>query len=437
MDDRLRTARELAREIRGGHPLRSSLLLLTIILLIVTAAVWAANTELESVTRGDGRVVPSAETQLIQPSEPGVVSKIDVTEGQVVEPGAPLVTLDDTQIEGELGQAQRRVQALSIRIARLKAEIADTEFVPDPVLAAAAPDLAAAEQDLFKARLASTADELTVLKRQATQRSQEISEAQTRVETAGRTLGLVREEIALIRPLVEENVEPRTSLISLLGREAEAVGRKAEAAATLARARSAKLEVEDKITALRSKVRTRALEDFAKAQGDLAEVQSLLPGLKMRLSRSTLTAPVRGIVNRVLVSTVGSLARAGETIVEIVPVEDELRIEAYLDPADVAFVHPGQDVRVSITAYDPSRYGTIPARILRIGADAVTRPDRDQKAFVVEVKTLGVLTDADGAPVEILPGMLARVDILSGRKTVLDYVTAPIVRVKERALRDG
>jgi len=436
MDDRIRTARDLAREIRGGHSLRSSLLLASIILLIVTAVVWAGNTELESVTRGDGRVVASAETQLIQPSEPGVVAKIQVTEGQIVEAGAPLVTLDDTQIEGELGRAQRRVQALSIKIARLKAEIAGTDFIPDPVLVASTPDLAAAEQDLFKARLNSTGDELAVLEQQATQRGHGIREAQTRVQTAERTLSLVREEVALIRPLVEENVEPRTSLISLLGREAEAVGRRSEAAATLARARGAKLEVEDKITSLRSKVRTSALEDFAAAQGDLAEVRSLIPGLEMRLSRSTLTAPVRGVVNRVLVSTMGSLARAGETVVEIVPIEDELRVEAYLDPADVAFVHTGQDVRVSITAYDSSRYGTIPARILRIGADAVTRPDRDQKAFVVEVKTLGVLTDADGAPVEILPGMLAQVDILSGRKTVLDYITAPIVRVKERALRD-
>ena len=436
MDDRLRPAREMAREMRGGHPLRASLLLLTILALIAVATLWAARTELDSVTRGDGRVVPSADIQQVQPTEPGIVAEIHVAEGQLVEAGAPLVTLDDTQIEGELGQAQRRVQALGLRIARLQAEIAGTSFDPDTHLSAGAPDLVAAEQALFEARQTAVRDELAVLDRQAAQKEQEILEAETRAQTALRTLDLVREEIDVIRPLVDENVEPRTSLIVLLGREAEAAGRLAEAQAALARARGAKLEVEDRMISLRSSVRADALEDLAGTQAELAEIRALIPALEMRLSRAILVAPVRGVVNRVLVATVGSLARAGEPVVEVVPIDEELLIEAYLDPADVAFVRPRQDVRVTITAYDPSRYGTIPARILRIGADAVTRPDRDQAAFVVEVQTLGTLTDADGAPVEILPGMVAQVDILSGRRSVLGYLTEPIVRVKDRALRE-
>lgn len=436
MHDRLRPAREMAREMQGGHSLRASLLLLTILLLIVVAAIWAAHTELDSVTRGDGRVVPSAEVQLVQPAEPGVVAEIHVVDGQIVDAGAPLVTLDDTQIEGELAQARRRVQSLRIRIARLQAEVAGKAFDAPADLRAAAPELLAAETALFEARQAAMQDELSVLERQAAQRSFEILEAETRVRTSDRTLGLIREEIEVIRPLVEENVEPRTSLIALLGREAEAAGRLAEANSALARTRGAKQEVEDRMVSVRSAVRAEALEGLAQAQAELSEVLVIIPALEMRLSRSVLTSPVRGVVNRVLVTTVGSLARAGEAIVEVVPLEDELVIEAYLDPADVAFVRPGQDVRVTITAYDPTRYGTIAARIVRIGADAVTRPDRDQMVFVVEIRTLDVLTDADGEPVEILPGMLAQVDILSGRRTVLAYLTEPIVRVKDRALRE-
>jgi adhesin transport system membrane fusion protein len=165
-------------------------------------------------------------------------------------------------------------------------------------------------------------------------------------------------------------------------------------------------------------------------------LQAILPTIETRLTRAVLVAPERGIVNRVLATTRGGLARAGEPLVEIVPIDDELLVEAYLTPADVAFVRAGQEVRVNITAYDPSRYGAIDGRILRVGADAVTRPDREEQAFVVEIEALTGLTDAAGEAVDILPGMVAQVDILSGRRTVLDYLIAPVVRVKETAFQE-
>jgi adhesin transport system membrane fusion protein len=436
VEDQLRHAKDFAREIKGGSPLRSSLLLLLIILFLFIAALWAANTELDAVTRGDGRVVPSGEVQVVQSSEPGVISEIHVVEGALVNAGDPLLTLDDTQIEGELAQTLRRVQSLRLRISRLQAEIDGTEFQDIPDLDEVSPVQLASEKALFAARRIALTDEVAVLERQAVQRAQEVKEAAIRVETARTTLALVAEELAVIRPLVAENVEPRTSLITLLGRQAEATGRMSEAEAALVRAQSAQDEIADRVVSTRSGMRASALGELVQAEAELGEVLSVLPALETRLTRSVLIAPTHGIVNRVLMTTVGGLARAGEPLVEIVPIEDELLVEAYLDPADVAFVRPGQDVRVTITAYDPSRYGTMDARIVRIGADAITRPDRDTQAFVVEIQTLDTLTDADGRNVEILPGMIAQVDILSGKRSVLDYLTAPIVRVKDTAFRD-
>ncbi len=432
----IKTAQDMAREVQGGNPVRSSLLLLLILAFLVCFFIWASLTEIDAVTRAEGRVVPSAEVQIVQPSEPGVITDIHVTEGALVDAGAPLITLDGTAIEGELVQAQRRVRALQLRIDRLRTEIDDTSFVPDPVASEETPNLVSSEQSLFEARRVALRDEIAVLDRQQSQRQQQVQEARARIATAQTTLTLVEDEIALIAPLVASGVEPQTSLIRLEGRRAEASGVLAEAQSSLLVAEAAAAEIDDRIGAVQSAARSAALDELARTEAELSEILVRLPAIETRLTRAVLTAPVRGVVNRLQMNTLGGLARAGDPLVEIVPVEDELIVEAYLPPSDVAFVHLGQDVRISITAYDPSRYGAIDGSILRVGADAVTRPGREDSVFVVEVQTSGVLLDGDDQPVDILPGMVATVDILSGRRTVLGYITEPIVRVRDTALRE-
>lgn len=430
------SAREMARRTRGGHPLRASLLLLVILALLAAATAWAALTELDSVTRTDGRVVPSGEVQVVQAAEAAVILGLHVREGDRVEPGASLVTLDGRSFEAELIQAERRIAALDLRVARLRAEADGTPFAPDASGQIESPALVASELSLFEARQSALRDEIAVLERQARQREQAVLEARIRVRTSEHTLALIREDIALMRPLVEESIEPRTTLTALLGREAEGVGRVSEAQAALAGAEAAVEEIRDRVVAARSGMRADALDELARAEAELAELRAMLPAMQARVDRSVLRAPVRGIVNRILPITLGALARPGDPLVEIVPLGDELLVEAYLPPEDVAFVRAGQDVRVSLSAYDPSRYGSIDATILRVGADAVTHPDGNARVFVVEIRTLGTLTDADGTEVEILPGMVATVDILSGKRTVLAYLTAPVVRVKDSALRE-
>ncbi|TKA96254.1 HlyD family efflux transporter periplasmic adaptor subunit, partial [Cereibacter changlensis] len=149
-----------------------------------------------------------------------------------------------------------------------------------------------------------------------------------------------------------------------------------------------------------------------------------------------LKAPVRGVVNRLLLTTRGGVAQPGQPLVEIVPLDEGLLVEAWIRPADIAFLHAGQQVRVKLTAYDSSRYGALEGEIERIGADAISRPDREETAFAALVRTRGALTDREGAPLAITPGMMAEIDILNGRRTVMDYLVRPVVRVKERAFRD-
>jgi membrane fusion protein, adhesin transport system len=427
----------LAREIKGRSGLQASLLLGAIVALIVAAIVWAAVTEIDDVTRGDGRIVPSQNVQMLQAAEPGVLSALHVAEGDVVQAGDLVMELDGTLMTSQLDQEVQRTIALRAQIARLEAELSDAQTIEIPSdLAQLAGPIIANEQALFDARRAQFQAEMNVLERQRVQRAQEYEEGKITQLLAEQTLALIQQEIGMIAPLVANGVEPEMTLLSLRRNEAELQGRATSSVAALLRLQAALAEIDDRAAALRATKDADARTEMAAAAAELAQLQSRLPALQQRVNRNELRAPVRGVVNRIMLTTIGGVAQAGDTLVEIVPIDDTLLVEAYLRPADIAFLSPGQPVKVRLTAYDSARYGSLDGEILRIGADAVQRPDRDEQAFVVQVRTFSNILDADGEVVEIVPGMVAEVDILSGKKTVMDYIIRPIVRVRERALRE-
>lgn len=427
----------LAREMRGRSPLRGSILLFTILGFLLTAVLWAAYTEIDDVTRADGRIVPSASLQVIEAAEPGVLKTLHVKEGEVVEKGDLLMELDGTLLDSQLDQEQQRAFGLMARIERLQAEIDGAELRFSPNLLAKAADVVKSETALYRGRQAELQAEIDILERQRLQRQQEFEEGRVDLQTATETLAVLGEEREIMAPLVERGMEPATTLLSLRRTEAEWRGREVRARASLDRLQSALDEIDDRIAAQRSRFRSAALTDLANATAELAALKPALPALQSRADRSQLRAPVRGVVNTIHSSTLGAMARAGEELIEIVPLDDSLLVEAYVRPADIAFLYPGQPVKVTITAYDASRYGSLSGEILRIGADTITRSERsEEEVFVVEIRTTDTILDADGVEVEIMPGMVAQVDILAGKKTVLDYILKPVVRVKDRALRE-
>ncbi len=434
---RSRDLDQLAKEMRGTSPFRGSLLLGLILLFLITAGVWASITEIDDVTRAEGRIVPSRDVQVIQATEAGVLQAVHVIEGEVVDEGSVLMELDGIQLASQLDQEQQRAFGLMARIQRLQAEIdgVDLEFPPTLIERAAA--VVRSETALYHGRLAELQSEIDILERQRGQRRQELEEGRVDRQTAQETLALLDEETTMIAPLVERGLEPETTLLEIRRRESEWRGRETRAQAALARLQAGLDEIDDQIAARRSRYRAAALSDLALATAELAALEPSLPALASRADRSVLRAPVRGIVNRIHRSTLGGLARAGEDLIEIVPLDDTLLVEAYVRPADIAFIYPGQPVKVKITAYDFSRYGSLDGEIVRIGADAVTRSERDpEEFFIVQVRTEDNFLDADGVAVEIIPGMVAEIDILAGRKTVLEYLTRPVVRVRDRALRE-
>jgi adhesin transport system membrane fusion protein len=432
-----RDFRALSREMRGHSGFRGSLLLFTIITLLIAIIFWASVTEIDDVTRADGRVVPIGDVQIIEASENGILKALHVSEGDIVDTGFVLMELDGVQLTSQLDQERQRAYGLMARIERLDAEISESDLIFTEKLIVLAPDVVKAEAALYRGKLDALSTEIAILEDQRHQRSQQHLEEMVSLDTATQTLSLLVEEITLIEPLVDRGIEPRTTLLTLRRNEAEWIGRQMQARAALSRLVSATDEIDGKILAQKRRYIADSLTEQAIATAELAALKPMLPALEQRAQRAQIKSPIRGVINRIHRTTIGSMAKAGEEIIEIVPLDDSLLIEAFVQPKDIAFLYTGQPVKVKITAYDFARYGSLDGKVIRIGADTVQRSERDnEEVFVAKIRTDSNILDGAGDIVQIMPGMIAQVDILADRKTVLDYLIEPVIKVKSQAFRD-
>ncbi|MFV0243483.1 MAG: HlyD family type I secretion periplasmic adaptor subunit [Qingshengfaniella sp.] len=427
----------LERELNGRMPVRASLLLLAICALLGTVIAWAILTWVDDVTRAPGKVVPAADIQQVQATQDGVIRAVLVEEGQVVAADTPLVELDALVQTSQFDRERLRALALQARITRLSAEIDETALTFAPALEQEAPGILSSERALFAGRAAELAAQIAVLEQRRAQRLQERAEAENELTTTARMQTILAEERAMMMPLIERGVEPQTTLLRLRREEENLTGRSEAAQTALDRSAAALAEVDHTIRVTRDGFLADALRELADATAELAALQPTLPALEGLAARAVLRAPVHGVINSINRRTIGGAVRPGEDLVEIVPLDDALRIEAYVRPQDIAFLRPDQPVRVKLTAYDFTRYGALDGTIVRIGANAVRRSERDEgEVFVVVVQTEGALHDADGEQVQIIPGMTAEIDILAGQRRVIDYLLQPIQRVAARAFRE-
>lgn len=430
------TFRKVLQQRQKHRGIRGSILLFSILVFFAFVVAWASVTEIDDVTRADGRIIPNSSLQIIQAPEGGVVQHVLVKEGDQVEVGDMLVEMDGTFVTGHLDQERQRVFALRARAARLESEVGGSDILFPPDVMAFSSGVAASEAALFAARKSTLQAEKKVLLTQIEQQGVAIREAEALLASAIKTRSLVQDQIALIAPLVDRGLEPQTSLLQMQIQSGDWDSRAAQAMSVMNRERMRLQEVESRLLALDMSFRSAALEELTQAKGELAGLVPSFPALEERVKRLVLRASIRGTINQVFVPNVGGVVGAGQELVEIVPVDETLLVEAFVRPADIAFLYPGQPVNTKITAYDFSRYGAMEGQISRIGASPVKHPDRDDNVFVVEVVTSSELVDADQQPLDIVPGMVAEIEFLSERKTVLDYVVRPVVRVRDRAFRD-
>ena len=414
-----------------------SLLLFSVVGLVGAAIFWAAHSEIDEVTTGQGRVVPSLQTQVVQSLEGGIVQRIAVREGAIVNVGDLLVQLDHTILGSQYNQGRAQYFALMAKVQRLQAEVNVTDLTFTDEVRKEAPAVVASQSTLYAARRAEMESEVRILQRQIYQKQQELEEAKVNFATADRGLVLSNRERTLVQPLVARGLEADTTLLRIDQAISDFKGRQDSASLATLRLGSGIHEVQDRIEATVDHFRSSALQDLSDATAKLAELDQSLPALQDRAERTEIRSPVKGVVNRVLVTTVGGVAQPGMPLVEIVPMDDALLIEAYVKPADIAFLRPGQEVKVKLTAYDYARYGALDGKLETISADAIRLPDTKDSMYKVQVRTLLNHLGGPGQEMPVSPGMVAQVDILSGKRTVLDYIVRPVLRLRDSAFRDS
>ncbi|MFJ7286440.1 HlyD family type I secretion periplasmic adaptor subunit [Pseudomonas sp. NPDC099000] len=397
---------------------------------------WANYAVIDEVTKGDGKAIPSSKIQKIQNLEGGIVSELFVTEGQIVEAGAPLIRLDDTRFASNVGETEADRLSMLLRVERLSAEVDDRALnFPADVLKAV-PTQAASEESLYISRRQQLYDEIGGLKEQLIQRQQELREFTSKQSQYRNALSLQRQEINMSEPLVAQGAVSPVEVLRLKRAEVETRGQLDATTLAIPRAESAIKEVQRKIDETRGKFRSEALTQLNEARTDLNKAQATGKALEDRVSRTLVTSPVRGIVNKLLVNTIGGVIQPGSDLVEIVPLDDTLLVEAKIRPQDIAFLHPGQEATVKFTAYDYTIYGGLKARLEQIGADTITDEDKKTTYYIIKLRTDRSHLGTDEKPLLIIPGMVASVDIITGKKTVLSYLLKPIIRARAEALHE-
>ncbi|MEO1198793.1 MAG: HlyD family type I secretion periplasmic adaptor subunit [Pseudomonadota bacterium] len=416
---------------RGGGAIW--VLLGAIAVLFGSAVAWASQAVLEEVTTGDGRVIASSQMQIVQSLEGGIVAEILVGEGDPVTLGDPLIVIDDTQAAGDLGEITQRFETLSVRAKRLRAEIAGEDLVVGgDRFSAVTIEI---ETALLASRRAARDQELAVIRQQIVQAHAEQAEIVARLDGTRDTVALLEREVAILADLAQRRAAPEIDLLRLQRQLAAERRDLASLEAALPRTEAAISEAQAREDAIEAGFLAKANEDLAQTLADLAVIAEQLAKAEDRLARTALRAPADGIVNALAVTTIGAVIQSGERVAEIVPIGDELLIEARIRPQDVAFLHPGQAASVKLTAYNFTTFGALDGFVERISADTLT--DSEGNTFYrAIIRTERNFLGTEAEPLPIIPGMIAQADILTGEKTVLDYILNPIARAREQALRE-
>jgi membrane fusion protein, adhesin transport system len=413
---------------RGWDPSRRLIAVAAAGLFVLIA--WAAFAQVDEVTRGTGRVIPSSKAQLVQPAEPATIAEILVRGGQTVKRGQLLVRLDDAQSSSELGQLQTENERLGIRAQRLAQEARGSS------LGCEEGSVCAEERNLQQARMATTRARENALAAAIEQRRRDLQEAQATASALEDSTRLAREQVQMIEPLARQNIVPRTELLSAQRELVDVQGRLAAARQAAARASASIQEAQADLSSARSEFRQQALNERSEITTRMAVNEETIRGAEARQQRNELRSPADGIVNDVQITTVGGFVNAGEKIMQIVPVGEKLLIEARVAPSDIAFIKVGDRANVKVTAYDFAIFGGLRGRVQQVSADSIFDEVEREAYYTVLIETDRSYISRGGQRLPIVPGMICDVEILTGRKSILSYLLKPVSRAFDEALTE-
>ena len=432
-----RDFKKLSSELSTKEGFGNSLILFSITLMLIAGVYWANSTEIDNVTRGDGKIVSALQNQLVQAAEAGVILEKHVSENDIVRSGQTLFEIDPIEAQTEMNRINQKLAVLQVKERRLQAEISGTPFDVEPSLIRDVEQFHSNELALYQTRQQEINSEITILQQQKQIVETEVRASSQDLSSTQTLLDLIEKEIALIEPLVREKIAPETRLLAL---QREQEGMKNSILQILTQLDADKirlLEIDKRIDTRLKTFRREAMETLSQTIAEKQELEEIIPSIEDRLSRSYITAPVDGIINRLNVRTKGAYVAPGDIIVEIVPINEGLKLEARILPKDISNIKVNDNAKIRLSAYDSAKYGSIMGHVTAISPDAIIPADGNGTPyFLVDIVWEKTLVLDDGRDVQLFPGMTATIDVISGKKSILEYFWRPIAKIQELALRD-
>lgn len=433
------TDTEFMNELEAAANLRptitSSMLLMTISALILFSIAWASFSRIEEITRGEGQVVPTREIQVVQSLEGGILAELLAAEGDRVKKDQILMRVSDVAFSSDQRGTEAKFAALRAKKARLEAESKGQAFTLPPDLAASTGDVGRNEQALYQSRQQELKNAKAILEDKITSAQSGLAETAAQIARLRDNSALLQQELNITSQMVKQQAVPKLEEIRLRRELSDSQGQ-ARAAQEKQEGLKAELAAAQKqLKDQDDKFRSQALGELSAVETEIAQLSESLKSIGDRVYRTELRAPVDGIVNNIALKTIGGVIEPAQKLIEIVPTDDELKIVAKVRPSDIAFLKSGQPVKVKISAYESSRYGALEGHLARIGANSVT--DRDGNIFFeIEVRTEKNHLGTADAPLPITPGMVATTEVVTGKRTIMEYLLKPLLRARDRALRE-
>ncbi len=396
---------------------------------------WANHAELDEVVVGTGKVVPAQQVQVVQNFDGGILAEIMVEEGDMVAAGQPIITIENSQALSSFRENQVQIAVLKIQIARLKAEAAGEDFSVDPVLAKEYPDIVKRERDLFQVHKDELHSKIYIAEEKVIQRQQELRELQAIEKQIRGQLAIAKKELGIMKPLLKKGLTSEVETLRLEREVSELDGSLESTKLAFPRVRSILNEAREQANSYTTNFRAQVQSELNDKKAELSGLLESMTAIEDRVTRTTVRSPVKGTIIRIRVNTIGQVIRSGMDLVEIMPLEDSLLIEARINPADIAFLRPDLKTVVKFTAYDFSIYGALEGKLEHISADAIV-DEQGESFYQIRVRTQKIYLGTEEQPLPIIPGMVATVDIMTGKKTVLDYILKPILKAKSNAMRE-
>ena len=413
-------------------PLRARLLLYAILAILLAALAWAWFAEVDEITRGEGRVIPSRKVQVIQSLDGGIVTEILVKEGDLVKIGMPLVKIDETRAISSLRENKGQYLALLGRQSRLKALAEGAAFVPPIEVKTEAPQVYDQEYALYNNSRDELESIVNIARDQMVQREKELDEIKFKKELAEKTYESASKELAANKPLLASGAVSEIDILKLEREVTRARGEIDQSRAQISRVLVGISEAKRKITESEQTFRSKVRGELNEVTAKLDSLTETSVALSDKVKQSTLKSPVNGQVSRLYFNTVGGVIQPGKEVMEVVPTDEVLVIETKVQIKDIAFLRPNQPAVVKLTAYDYTIYGTLDAVVDSIAANSIV-DDKGNAYYLVRVRTL---QKSLGKNLPIIPGMVAQVDILTGKKTILSYLLKPVLKAKSYAFSE-